>query len=73
MKIFKMPHRLIVIVDEQGGAAIKRGFRKGTCTKKQAAALEALIMGHAAAGIAIGDTRYVEGLESALEGLGNNT
>lgn len=34
--------------------------------------LESLILGHACAGIDVTSAKYVEGIKSALEGIGNN-
>lgn len=67
-----------IIVDASGkfghiSSNLKDGCDESDCLDCAAIdGLESLILGHACAGIDVTSAKYVEGIKSALEGIGNN-
>lgn len=69
---------ITVYVDEAGGGKIESDLREGSDepTVEYAAAidgLESLILAHACAGIDITSPAYLEGIETAVEAIANNS
>jgi hypothetical protein len=68
-------NRILITLQGQGGAIVNSTLKKtgSTATEKSAIdALESLVLAHAVAGVNVESKKYIEGLRTAIDAIGNN-
>lgn len=69
--ILPKPFNVTVTVNDGSGHIESTLYKDGMFTKKEAHVIESLILAHACAGIDVTSPKYIEGLFTVYEGLGN--